>query len=264
MHGAALAGVFQLFQDQDAGAFADDESVAGLIPGTAGFFGIIVASGERPHGGESAHAHGSDRGLGATRDHHIGIVVLDDPEGIANGMRAGGAGGRRRLVRSLGSVTHGNMPGRQIDNGGGNKEGRNLARAAFHERDVLAFDDVEPADARTDVNADALVILRRDLESRHFHGFIGGGDRHVNEAPHLLDFFFLDEVQRVEVLDLGGDLAGEGGGVKPGNPGDAAFAGKHGLPHVSREVAHAADQAEAGDYDPASQIYFPAFACLPM
>src|ERR1022692_4712959 len=75
----------------------------------------------------------------------------------------------------------------------------------------------------------------------------------MDEASHLLDFFFLDEVEGIEVLDLGGDLAGEGGGVELGDAGHAAFAGEHGLPHLSGGVAHAADQADAGNYDPASQ-----------
>ena len=47
------------------------------------------------------------------------------------------------------------------------------------------------------------------LQARHLERFIRGGDGQVDEASHLLDFFFLDEVERVEVLDFSGDLAGE-------------------------------------------------------
>src|SRR5580658_255229 len=129
---------------------------------------------------------------------------------------------------------------------------------------MFAFDDVESSDPRADVHPYALVILRRNLQFRHFQRFIGGGDGHMNEAPHLLDFFFLDEIQRVEVLDLGGNLAGKGSGVETGDASHTALAGKHGLPHYIGGIAYAADQTEACDYDPASQIYFPAFACLPM
>ena len=173
-----MRAMFQLFEDQNARAFADHETVAVLIPGTAGFFGLVVARGKRAHGGESADAHGSDRSFGAAGDHHIGIVVLDDAERVSNGMGAGGAGRRRRFVRSLGAVTHGDMPGRKIDDGRGNEERRDLARAAFHQRGVFALDDVEPADSRADVNADAFVVFRSNLQARHFHGFIGGGDGH--------------------------------------------------------------------------------------
>ena len=76
----------------------------------------------------------------------------------------------------------------------------------------------------------------------------------MDEASHLLQFFFLDVVQRVEVPDLGGDLAGEVGGVETGDASDAALAGEHALPHFVGGIAHAADEAEAGDYDPASQV----------
>ena len=56
---------------------------------------------------------------------------------------------------------------------------------------------------------DALGDLRRDLQARSLHGFIRGRQGQVDEAAHLLQFFFLDELQRIEILDFGGDLAGE-------------------------------------------------------
>ena len=162
---AALAGKFQLFEDHDARAFADDEAVTVFVPGAAGFFGIVVAGGERAHGGESAYAHGSDGSLGAAGDHDVGIVVLDDAKRIADGVRAGGAGGGRGLVRSLGAEAHGDLSGGEIDDGGRNEKRRDLARAAFQQFGVLALDDVESADAGTDVDADALVVFGRDFQA---------------------------------------------------------------------------------------------------
>ena len=49
---------------------------------------------------------------------------------------------------------------------------------------------------------------------------------------------------------------------KLGDAGDAAFAGEQSLPDLLRGIAHATDQAEACDYDPASQTYLPAFRVL--
>ena len=40
---AALLGEFQFFQNQDAGAFADDKAVAVAIEGTGGLLGLVVA-----------------------------------------------------------------------------------------------------------------------------------------------------------------------------------------------------------------------------
>src|ERR1017187_2627448 len=255
---AALAGEFQLFQDHDARAFADHEAVAISIPRTAGLLGGVVAGRQSAHGGESANAHGSDCGLRAPGNHHVGIVVLDDAVRISDGMCASGTGRRGRLVRSLGPVAHRDLPGCKIDDGSRNEEWRNLAGPSVHQRGVFAFDDVEPSDPRPDVNADPLVVLRSNLQFRHFHRFLRGRDRDMNEASHFLDFFFFDEVQRVEVLDLGGNLAGKSSRVETGDAPDAALACKQGLPHHVSGIAHATDQAQACDYDPASQL-FPRF-----
>ena len=257
----ALAGVLQLFQDQNARAFANHKTVAVAIPRTAGLFRCVVARRKGAHGGKAADAHGRDRSFRAAGNHHIRVVVLDNAERISNGMSAGGTGRRGRFVRSLGAETHGDLPSRKIDNGRRNKEGRNLARTAFHQRGVLAFDDVEPSDPRSDVNSHALIVLRGNLELRHLDRFIGGGNRHVNEASHLLDFFFFDEIQRVEALHLGGNLAGKSCGIETGNASHSALTRKQGLPHHVGGIAHTTDQAQACHYDPASQL-FPRFRVL--
>ena len=128
---AAPFGVLEFFEHQDARAFAHDEAVAIFIPGTAGFFGIVIARGKGAHGGESADAHGSDGRLGAAGNHHVGVVVLNDAERISDGVGAGGAGGGRGFVRTFGAEAHGHMAGGKIDDGGWNEERRNLAWAAF-------------------------------------------------------------------------------------------------------------------------------------
>jgi hypothetical protein len=75
--------------------------------------------------------------------------------------------------------------------------------------EMLALDNVESADAATDVDANALFVFGRDLQS-------GGGQRvftrrngEMNKPAHLLDFFFLDKLRGVEVFNLTGDLAGQ-------------------------------------------------------
>src|SRR5450759_796756 len=79
------AGMLEFFENQDAGAFAHHEAVAVLVPGTAGASGVVIASGKRAHGGESADAHGSNGGFGASGNHYVGILVLDYAKGIADG-----------------------------------------------------------------------------------------------------------------------------------------------------------------------------------
>src|SRR5208283_3596080 len=178
------------------------KAVAILVPRTAGLFRIVIAGGERAHGGESTDAHRSDGGLGTAGDHNVSVIVLNDAERVSDGVGARGAGGRGGFVRSLGAETHGDVAGGKIDDGGGYKERRNLARSTIEKSGVFAFDDIESADAGADVDANALGIFRRDLQAGHFERFIRGGQRQVDEASHLLVFFFFDEVEGIEVLDL--------------------------------------------------------------
>jgi len=89
---------------------------------------------------------------------------------------------------------------------------------------------------------------------RGFDGFVGGGDGEVNEASHLLHFFFLDEVEGIEVADLGGDLTGEGGGIEGRDAIDAALAREQRRPDLAGGVAQGADQADAGDDDASLMI----------
>ena len=127
---------------------------------------------------------------------------------------------------------------------------------------MFAFDDIETSDAGSDVHSDSRRKLRSYFQPRHRHGFIRGGESQVDEASHFLGFFFLDEVQRVEVLYLGGDLAGKVGGVKLGDARHPTFAGEKVLPRVFRGIAHATDQAQTGNNDPSTQL-LPAFRVLP-
>src|SRR5580700_3285461 len=62
--GTALLCVFERFQNYDAGAFADDETVALRIKRAAGVRGIVIASGERFHAGKTANAHGRNSRFG--------------------------------------------------------------------------------------------------------------------------------------------------------------------------------------------------------
>ena len=150
---AAALGVLERFHDQDAGAFADDEAVALGVKRAAGALRLVVARGERLHGGKSADAHGRDRGFRAAADHHFGVAALDEAEGIADGVRRSRAGRGRRRIRAARAVANRDHAGRQIDDGRGNEKRGDAARAAFEQLDVLALDDVEPADAGGDVDA---------------------------------------------------------------------------------------------------------------
>ena len=119
---AAALGEFERFENQHAGAFADDEAVALGVEGAAGALGFVIARGERAHGGESADAHGSDGRFGAAGDHHFRVAALDDFVGVANGVRRSRAGRGRGGVGALRAVANGNVAGGEIDDRRGNEE----------------------------------------------------------------------------------------------------------------------------------------------
>src|SRR5579862_939048 len=119
---------------------------------------------------------------------------------------------------------------------------------------MLALDDVESADAGSDMYAHPFFIFRSDLQAGGFKSFIGSGDGKVNEPRHLLDFFFLDVLQRVETFDFGRNLAGEAAHIETCDALHPRLTGKQGLPHVLRGITHSANQSKASDYDPASQL----------
>ena len=256
--GAAGLGELELFEDEDAGAFADDKAVAVLVEGAGGVRGVVVAGGEGLHGSEAADAHRRDGSLRAAGDHGVGVAALDDAEGVADGVRGGGAGGCGRLVRPLGAVADGDVAGGQVDDRGGDKERRDLARPAVHQVGVLALDDVEPADAGADVHADVICDFRCDLQAGVLHGLVRGCQREVDEAAHLTGLLLVHELVGIEVLNLGRKPDGMSGEVEGLNFGHATAAGHQAFPHLGCGVTDPAECAEAGD-DNASLVhhYFP-------
>ena len=228
-----------------------DEAVAVLVPGAAGVGGVVVAGGEGLHGGEAADAHGGDGGLGAAGDHGVGVAALDDAEGVADGVRRRGAGGCGGLVGAARAETDGDVSGGEVDDGAGDEEGRDLARTSGQHGRVFALDDVEAADSGADMDADAVAVGLVDLEAGVVHGLLRGGNRKMDKAAHLAGLFLLDEEERVEVLDLGGDAHGMAGEVECLDLRHSAAACEQTLPDFRRGLADPADKADSGDDDSA-------------
>ena len=67
----------QLFQNQNAGAFAHHESVPLLVPGPRRPLRFVVARRKSAHRRKTADAHRRDAGLASAADHHIGVAVLN-------------------------------------------------------------------------------------------------------------------------------------------------------------------------------------------
>ena len=73
----------------------------------------------------------------------------------------------------------------------------------------------------------------------------------MNKAAHLAGLFFIDELERVEVFDLGCEANRVAGEIECLDLSHAAVACKEPLPDVGCSFAHAADEAETRDDDAA-------------
>src|SRR5579871_5081055 len=89
---------------------------------------------------------------------------------------------------------------------------------------MLPLNDIESADAGSDVHARGVGDVGSNVEARHLHSKIAGRQSDLDEAGHFLEFFFLDPLQWIEILDFAGDLAIEGADIKVGDASDAALA----------------------------------------
>lgn len=87
----------------------------------------------------------------------------------------------------------------------------------FQQIAVFALDDFKSANAAADVHPNRFRDIRCNLQARVLNREIAGGNRKVDEPPHLLDFFLVNELERIETLHLAGDPAVEQRGVELGN-----------------------------------------------
>ena len=97
-----VSGVLELFEDEHAGPFAQDEAVAIAVERTAGALGLVVAGREGGQQDESGHAERMDHAVRAAGEDHVGVAAADQLEGFADRLRAGGAGGQAVRVGPLG------------------------------------------------------------------------------------------------------------------------------------------------------------------
>jgi hypothetical protein len=101
-----LPRVLQFLQNHDARAFADDEPCAVCVEGAGGRLRVgVVGGGEAAGASEAADREGVDAGFRAAGEHDGGVAVHDEAAGVADGVRAGGAGGCDGVVGSLEECT---------------------------------------------------------------------------------------------------------------------------------------------------------------
>ena len=147
--------MLELFENQNACAFTDNEAVSINVERTARVFGIVIARRQGSHCREPPNTHWSDRSFGAAAKHGIGITALNYLEAVAHGVSASRTGSASSGIRSLESEANRDLTRRKVNNRGRNKERRNLARTAFQILLMFAFDDSKSAYARADIGSDS-------------------------------------------------------------------------------------------------------------
>ncbi len=113
---------------------------------------------------------------------------------------------------------------------------------------MLAFDHIESADARADKNTRALRDVGTHLQFRHFHREVRGRQGQLDKPAHLLQFFFLDPRQRIEILHFPGNAAVEARGIKLRNRPDARLPAGNILPGLFGADTAPANQPHTGDH----------------
>ena len=225
-------GVLELLQHQDAGAFAEDEAVAALVERSRGALGVVVAGGERAHRGESADERFVDAGLGAAGDHHVGVAAPDRLGCLADGVAAGRAGRHRREVRAGHAEADRDLARADVRDAHRDEERADpIGSASGVDRDALD-ERANAAEAGAEDHAGplGLVALEAFRQAGLVHRLARGDQPELDVAVGPADLLAIEDVGRVEVADLAGDLrrsSRDGSkavdGRDPGATGDQAI-----------------------------------------
>eukprot|EP01022_Parablepharisma_sp_SALTPOND_P036185 TRINITY_DN979_c0_g7_i1.p1 TRINITY_DN979_c0_g7~~TRINITY_DN979_c0_g7_i1.p1 ORF type:complete len:1344 (+),score=262.78 TRINITY_DN979_c0_g7_i1:3504-7535(+) len=245
--GTTGLGVFVLFEHHHAGALAQHETIAILVPGTGGGCGVVVAGRQGAGRRETTNTQRRNTGFGAAGNHRICVTVHDHARGRADAMQAGGAGSDDRQVRPLQAELDGQVARDHVDDRGRDKERTDAARTTVGQFGVGFFDQRQAANARTDHDANALGILVRYRQSAILDGLDTGGHAVVDEGIHMTRFFGGDVILDIEALYLTGKMRGEGGSVELGHGSDAGLAFLDGTPRIGDVVADRRDASQAGN-----------------
>ena len=245
---AALLGVFQRFQNDNAGAFAHDEAVAVHVVRAGGPLGLVIAGAEGFHVAEPGHARGQDGSFRPAADHDVGIPEFHDAPGFPDVVVGGGAGRADGHVRTAEAVFHGDETGGNVADHVRNHEGGHAGRPFGKKRGMLAFQRAEAADAAAHHDADAGFVLRFQIQPGILESHSGSAHGKVREAVHAAGVLGRLEVRGgIEIFDFTGDFRGVAGNIHGFDGVNAAAASLHGFPGGCEIIAQGADHSDAGD-----------------
>src|ERR1700733_849324 len=87
-----------------------------------------------------------------------------------------------------------------------------------------------------------------------YEGFVGGGKREMDEAPHLARFLLLHKVQWIKPFHLGCEGNGEARRIEAGDGSHSALAGKQVGPDFGRGSTYSTQQPDACNDHPSCHL----------
>ena len=245
--GTARLGVLQFFEDEAAGAFAHDETVAAGAEGAAGVLGVVVAGGEGLHGGETAYAAFCDGCFGTAADNHVGLSQTDEVVGVSQRIGAGSTGGGGDVVGAMEAVEDADVSGGDVGNHLGDEEGTELGADFSTCAGIganLLLEGLDAADANAEDHTHAVLIDGVEVHLAVGDGLLGSSNGILRVDVHLASLLAVDAVLlRVEAFDFTGELSLEFLCVEMGDGGCATLAGQQRFPSLLNRVSQRCEGA---------------------
>ena len=218
-------------RQQHPGALAEHEAVAILVERAAGVLRVLVVARERAEAAHRGEREAADQRLGAPGQQRLRLPEADQVEGVAERVRAGGAGRVDRGVGAAQPELAGDACGAHVLAGARDDEGVCLHRAAaLH----LQIGDAHLEGVARGRHHDADLVLQLPIAGapRVLEGFAAGCDGELREARRTARGAAVEVLLGVEVLDLAADLDRQAVGVAERDAPDPVAAGCAGPPRT--------------------------------
>src|ERR1700736_332940 len=247
---AALLRMFKFFDNGDARAFADDETVTVAIKRARRALGFVIALAERFHRGKAGETQFDDRRFGTAGDKNIGVAELNHAPRFADGIVGSRTSGDDAHVGTAQTELHrDNAAGHVADQHRNGKSGHAL-RPFVHQDAELVFERFQSADAAADDHAEAIAVHLLQVEAAVLDRHLSRGHSQLNETIGAPDVFgVLKEILRIEVAHFTAAFAIVVRGVEGLDPAEAALALNEIFPKRLEIVADGGDSTETCNDD---------------
>jgi hypothetical protein len=260
----SAAGRVPRFEDEQAGALAEDEAVARGVEGAAGSLGRLVVRRQGTEQTEARQADRVDHRVEAPGEDIVGGAAPDQLHGDPDGLTPGGAGrvDRGGVAADPEATEQEGQPGAGL----AAEEGQGIHREAIGQQSIRAEVAVGSAVA---VHLPELADPQARLAASHHasparrvaglrpdpgiaQSLLGRGEaQDVGAVGELEELPVVDRAAGVELFHLGGDAHRKAAGVEMSDRRHTALARQEGVPRRGDVVPERGHEAQAGDGDPA-------------